>query len=199
MYYRETIIIVMNTGPSTKDLSRRIPPVNARLCRIVGTVAAVSGIAFITVNTIMWLVPEMAPYAARGNANMQDDPITLTPLVRAIGLVGSDLHGAILAWGLFVARRLLRRLADGLVFETETGVLLRRFGVTLVVYAALEPPVATGMAWLITMLNEPEHRLLRFGLTDHEIVLAIVGALILTTGSVMAEAARMAEENRQIV
>ena len=55
------------------------------------------------------------------------------------------------------------------------------------------------MAWLITMLNAPGKRLVRFGLTDHEVVLAIIGIIILTTGSVMAEATRIAEENRQIV
>jgi hypothetical protein len=189
----------MNKRSNEAASPGRIPPVNSRLCRRVGTVAALSGIAFLCVNAIMWMVPEMAPYAARGGANLQDDPITLTPVIRAIGLVGSTLHLSILAWGLFVARALLRRLADGRVFEPETGVLLRRFGMSLVVYAALQPPVATGMAWLITMLNEPGKRLLRFGLTDHEIVLAIIGVLILTTGSVMAEAARIAEENRQIV
>jgi Protein of unknown function (DUF2975) len=177
----------------------RIPPVNSRLCRRVGTAAALSGIALLCINATMWLVPEMAPYAARGGANLQDEPITLTPVIRTIGLAGSTLHLVILAWGLFVARALLRRLADGLVFEPETGQLLRRFGMSLVVYAALQPPVATGMAWLVTKLNPPGERLLRFGLTDHEIVLAIVGVLILTTGSVLAEATRIAEENRQIV
>ena len=80
----------MNLQPSRPALPGRVPPVNSRLCRRLGTVAAISGVAFLTVNTVMWLVPEMAPYAARGMANLQDDPITLTPMIRAIGLVGID-------------------------------------------------------------------------------------------------------------
>ena len=177
----------------------RIPSVNPRLCRRLGTVAALSGIAFLAINAIMWLVPEMAPYAARGMANLQDDPITLTPMIKAIGLVGSTLFLGVLARGLFIARTLLRRLAEGLVFEPETGSLLRGFGMSLVIYAALGSLVASGMAWLITMLNGPGHRLVRFGLTDYNVVLAIVGLIIRTTGSVMAEATRIAEENRQII
>jgi len=189
----------MNKWSSLPISSGHVPPVNSRLCRRLGAVAALSGIAFLAINILMWLVPAMAPTVARGMANLQDDPITLTPMIRAIGLVGSTLYLAILVWGLFVARRLLRRLADGRVFEPETGVQLRRFGMSLVVYAGVTPLVATGMAWLITMLNAPGQRLVRVGLTDHEVVLAIVGIIILTTGSVMAEATRIAEENRQIV
>jgi hypothetical protein len=189
----------MNKNSHESTEASNVPPVNSRLCRRIGAIAAVSGIAFLAVNSVMWLVPELAPYAARGMANLQDDPITLTPQVRTIGLVASNLYLAILVWGLFVARNLLRRLAKGLVFETETGVLLRRFGLSLVLYAAAAPPFATGMAWLVTMLNAPEKRQLRIGLSDHEIVLAIVGVVILTTGSILAEATRIAEENRQIV
>ena len=54
------------------------------------------------------------------------------------------MYLGVLVWGLFIARKLLRRLADGLVFEPETGVLLRRFGMSLVDYAALTPLVAIG-------------------------------------------------------
>ena len=189
----------MDQQPNTSTPPGRIPPLNPRLCRRVGAVAALSGIAFLTINAIMWLVPEMAPHAARAMANLQDDPITLTPALKAIGLIGSTLYLGVLVRGLFFARSLLRRLADGLVFEPQTGTLLRRFGMSLVIYAAATPIVATGMAWLITMLNGPGKRLLRFGLTDKEMVLAIIGMIILATGSVMAEATRIAEENRQIV
>ena len=189
----------MDKWPYLPNSSGHVPPVNSRLCRRLGAVAAVSGIAFLTINMVMWLVPEMAPSVARGMANLQDEPITLTLTIRATGLVISTLYLSILVWGLFVARRLLGRLADGRIFEPETGVLLRRFGMSLVVYAGVTPFVATGMAWLITMLNGPGKRLVGFGLTDQEVVLAIIGIIILTTGSVMAEATRIAEENRQIV
>ena len=189
----------MDKWPYLPNSSGHVPPVNSRLCRRLGAVAAVSGIAFLTINMVMWLVPEMAPSVARGMANLQDEPITLTPIIRATGLVISTLYLSILVWGLFVARRLLRRLAGGRIFEPETGVLLRRFGMSLVVYAGVTPLVAAAMAWLITMLNGPGKRVVRFGLTDHEVVLAIIGIIILTTGSVMAEATRISEENRQIV
>jgi hypothetical protein len=180
-------------------LHKPVPPLNSRLCRRLAAFTGTSGAGFLLVNTILWAVPNWAPIVAREMAHLQLEPITLTPMVRWIGLACSTLYLTILVWGLWVARSIFRRLADGLVFEPETGVLLRRFGLALVVYAALAPFVGTFMALLVTLHNAPGERLFRFGISDEEIILAIVGTLILTTGSVMAEAARMAEENRQII
>jgi len=132
-------------------------------------------------------------------ANLQTEPITLTPTVIAIALACSTLYLAVLSWGLMVARSLFKRLAQGLIFEPQTGVLLRRFGIALVIFSALSPFVGALMTRLVTMGNVPGERLFKFGISSDDIVLVIVGALILTTGSVMAEAARMAEDNRQII
>jgi hypothetical protein len=90
------------------------------------------------------------------------------------GFVCSTLYLAVLVWGLGNARSLFKRVAVGLIFEPQTGVLLRRFGVVLVVYAALIPFVGALMSLLVTMHNIPGERLFRFGISDEEIVLAIV-------------------------
>jgi hypothetical protein len=172
---------------------------NSRLCRRLAVFSVATGAVFMIVNVVLWLVPAWTPLVARGMADLQVEPITITPMVRWIGLACSSLYLGVLMRGLWIARLLFDRLAVGLVFEPETGLLLRRFGVALVVYAALAPFVSALMSWLVTMHNGPHERLLRFGLAEHEIVLAIVGALIPTTESVMTEAARMAEEHRQIV
>jgi hypothetical protein len=176
-----------------------IPPVNSRLCRRLSIFAVCSGAGILIVNTILWLVPAWAPFIARAMADLQCEPITLIPMVIWIGLSTSMLYLGVLVRGLWVAHLVFRRLADGLVFESETGVLLRRFGLTLVLYAILTPFVGSFMTWLVTLHNVEGERILRFGISEYEIVLAIVGTLILTTGSVMAEATRMAEDNRQII
>ena len=105
----------------------------------------------------------------------------------------------VLAWGLWAVQTLFRRFALGLIFEPQTGVLLRRFGTALVIYSALTPLDGTITVLLATIGNPPGERLIGIGVSHHEFLVAIVGILILTTGSVMADAARMAEENRQIV
>jgi hypothetical protein len=175
-----------------------IPPVNSRLCRRLAFLSIASGVAFLLLNAVMWWVPDWTPIVARSEGALQDEAITLTPMVRFLGVACSTLYIAVLVRALWIARSLFQRLADGLVFEPQTGVLLRGFGIALVVYAALTPFFHALMGWLITM-NNATGRSISFGVSDEEIILAIVGTLILTTGSVMAEASRLAEDNRQII
>lgn len=175
-----------------------VPPLNSRLCRRLAFLCVVSGSLFLLLNAVIWLVPEWAPIVARAEGALQDEPITFTATVRLIGLGFSTLYLAVLVRGLWIARSLFRRLADGLVFEPQTGMLLRAFGMTLVLYAGLTPFFHALIGWVVTMHNAGG-RAISLGLSDEEVVLAIVGTLILTTGSVMAEAARLAEDNRQII
>jgi len=176
-----------------------IPPLNTRLCRRAGVLALASGTVFLLVNTALWLVPRWSELAARSQANLRTEPITLSPLVRSLGLGLSTVYLGVLLWALWTARRLFVRLAAGDVFRTETGTLLRRFGLALLMYAGLGPLVGAAMSWIVTMQNEPPNRRLQLGVSDQDIVLALVGTLIVVIGSVLADAVRIADENRQIV
>lgn len=135
---------------------------------------------------------------ARAESNLTTETITLTLQVRALGLVLTTAYLAVLVRGLWVLRTLLKRLAVAEVFEFENGVLLRRFGKTLLIYAALRPVVKALAVLLVTMNNPAGERYLKFGLGDDDIVLALIGKLILVVGSVMADAARIADENRAV-
>ena len=176
-----------------------VPPVSARLCRRAAALAFVSAVLFLLANTALWLVPQWTEFGARSQSNLQAEPITLTAPVRWLGLGLSSLYVAVLAWALLTARRLFLRLAAGDVFRLETGTLLRRFGLALLLYAGLMPFFTTAMCWIVTMGNEPGQRLLRFGISDQNAVLALVGILVLVLGSVLAEAVQIADENRQII
>ncbi len=169
------------------------------MCGRLSTFAAFASVGFLAVNALLWSVPRWAPLVARGTAALQLEPITLTATIRWIGLLLTTAYWAVLARGLWVAHVLFQRLSVGLVFELETGALLRRLGWLLVIFSGLTPIVCSLTALLVTIGNPPGQRLLRFAISDHEIVLAIVGMLTLTMGSAMAEAAKLAEENRQIV
>jgi hypothetical protein len=175
-----------------------VPPLNSRLCRNLAFLSIASGATFLLINAILWLVPDFAPIVARAEGDLQDEAITLTPMVRWMCLACSTLYLAVLVRGLWIAHSLFRRLAEGLVFEPQTGMLLRGFGMALLVYAGLTPFFHALVGWLVRMHNATG-RAITLGLSDDEIVLAIVGTLVLTTGSVMAEAARVAEDHRQII
>ena len=179
--------------------ANRIPPVNKRLCRAAAALAAASVVAFIGGNTARWLVPEWTEMAAREASHMLTEPVFITPLVRWVGLGVSTLYLGVLAWGLLSMRTLFKRLAAGDVFVAETGVLLRRFGAALLAYAALRPLVKAAMSVLVTRDPVAGGALLKVGISELEIIFALTGALILVFGSVMADATRIADENREIV
>jgi hypothetical protein len=179
--------------------ANRIPPVNTRLCRGAAALAAASVIAFIAGNAARWLVPEWTEAAAREASNVQTEQVFITPLVRWVGLGVTTLYLGVLAWGLLSMRTLFKRLAAGEVFVAETGVLLRRFGTALLVYAALTPVAKAGLSVLVTRDPAGGGALLTVGISEHEITVALIGALILVFGSVMADATRIADENREII
>jgi hypothetical protein len=176
-----------------------IPPVNARLCRWMAAVASTGGVLLLLISAVLWTVPRWSEFIARSATNLQTEPIAVTPLVRVLGL-GVMILGLIpLLWAFWTARSLFRRFADGRIFETQSGQLLRRFGQGLLIYAAVNPFVVSLLVWLVTFENPSGETIFRFGVSDHELILALVGSLILVMGSVVADAVRIADENRQIV
>jgi len=178
---------------------KNIPPVNKRLCRGAAALAGVTAVAFIAGNAAMWLVPAWTEMAARDASHMQTQQLFITPFVRWVGLGVTTLYLGVLAWGLLSMRTLFRRLAAEDVFVAETGVLLRRFGKALLVYAALTPVVRSAMAFLVTRDPVAHEALLSIGIDDYEITVALIGVLILAFGSVMADATRIADESREII
>jgi hypothetical protein len=176
-----------------------IPPVNKRLCRIGAALAGLAAVLFVVGNAVVWLVPALAEDAARRASNMLTQQIFITPLVQWVGLAVTTPHLCVLAWGLLSMRTLFKLLAAGEVFVPETGMLLRRFGTALLIYAALVPVVRSAIAPLVTHDPARHELIVSFGIAEYEVVVALIGALILAFGSVMADATRIADENREIV
>jgi hypothetical protein len=176
-----------------------IPPVNKRLCRSAAALAGVTAFVFVAGNAVTWLVPQWTEEAARSASDMQTQQIFITPLVRWVGLGVTTLYLGVLAWGLLSMRTLFKRLAAGEAFVVETGVLLRRFGKALLAYAALTPIVKSAMSVLVTHNPVAHEAFVSFGIHEYEVIVALIGALILVFGSVMADATRIADENREII
>lgn len=170
-----------------------------RLNHRLGQAAVITAILLITLNIYVWLDPDLAPFAAHGQSALGGAPMTLTLSARVSSMVISTLHITLLAWALFVARSLFARFAQGLVFEVGTGRLIGRLGVLLIVFAIGKPVVRTLIGVFVTMDNGPHQRHLAIGLAADEFIIGLVGALLIMVGAAMAEAARIADDHRQIV
>jgi hypothetical protein len=177
----------------------RIPPVNKRLCRAGSTLAGTTALFLIVGNAVLWLVPQWAEVAARNSANLWTEKLFITPFVQWIGFGIGTLHLCVLVWGLLSMRTLFRLLAGGEAFVAQTGFLLRRFGIALLAYAALMPIVRSAITALVTHDPVKHELVVSVGISSDEVVLALISALIIVFGSVMADATRIAEENREII
>lgn len=169
------------------------------LCVWMAYASAALALGLMTTAIVVWFHPDFALAAARESANQHDGPIALTWPARLVSGLVSCAHLGLLCWALWAAKGLFQNFADGHVFTIRTGQDLRLIGGLIAAYAVLTPLKGSLVTIAITMGNPPGHRQLAIGLSSNELILGVLGALILVLGHVMAEAARIADDNRQIV
>jgi hypothetical protein len=161
--------------------------------------AGAMAVGFLGVAAAMWLHPDWAAWIAREQWAGGPAAFTLTPMSRlAAGLV-SCAHLGLLCWALWTARGLFARFARGETLETQTGRDLRTIGGLIALYGLTTPLAGALITLAATMANPPGQRMVGVSLGTNELILGLLGALILVLGHVMAEAARIADDNRQIV
>jgi hypothetical protein len=136
----------------------------------------------------------------RNLSSADTTPLTILWSTRIVAFLIQFAHSSVLAYGLFAAAGLFRRFADGLAFSPETGRLLRRVGFALLAYLLLGSPVNTLMVLAATWQGPGEHVLtIGMGLSSEGVLMALMAGLIIALGHVLLEAARLAEDHRQIV
>jgi hypothetical protein len=172
---------------------------NARQNRLLAGVTTAAAILLLATNAVFWLVPAIAdPLLAKLAAN---SAVTITPATRIIVFLITTARTAILAAGLMAVATLFRGFARGDVFVPQTGRLLRRFGIALIAYTLLSSPVNTALIAAATWQNPPGERVfsIGFGFSTEGLLFLLTAGLVVALGHVMAEAARIADEHRQIV
>jgi hypothetical protein len=126
--------------------------------------------------------------------------VTILWSTRIVTFVIYLAHAAVLAYGLFAAAGLFRRFAMGQAFTPETGSLLRRFGFALIAHLLLRLPVNTLLVLAATWHGPGEHVLaISAGLSSEGVLVSLMAALLIALGHVLHEAARLADDHRQIV
>jgi hypothetical protein len=169
------------------------------LCVWMARAAGATAIVLMLGAAFLWLHPSYVEWIAREQWAGGSSALTLTPLSRLSAGALSCAHLGLLCWALWTARRLFVRYARGEVLETRAGRDVRTIGGLIALYAALTPLVKSAMTVALTWGNPPGQRMLAISLGTNELILGLLGALILVLGHVLAEAARIADDNRQIV
>ncbi len=177
-------------------LSKFISPVLAPVSRVLA-------VGFIGVNAGLWLSPELAEFPARAYSGIADADYNLLLNNRLLGLLISSLQLAVLAYGLFAVAKIFSRLNAGKWYVPEFSGLLRKFGLSLVVFTLLIPLVQVLMSLALTYNNEVGKRLIVIDMDAStapiSFVLLLIGVLLSLMATVLLRAGKMAEEYEKIV
>jgi hypothetical protein len=170
-----------------------------RLCVWMAHASGAMAVGLMVVAAAMWLHPDYVEWIAREEWAGGRNALTLTPVSQFGAAAISCTHLGLLCWALWTAKGLFARFAIGATLESQGGKDLRAIGGMIALYAALTPLAKALITVALTLGNPPGQRLLALSVGTNELILGLLGALILVLGHVMAEAARIADDNRQIV
>lgn len=179
----------------TADLARSTAR-NARNNRALAFAAAALAVMVLGLNVVVWLVPSITAHVIAEAAGPE---ATLTGGARLVVFVYSMIQGGFLAGALLAAAALFRAFATGGSLVPRTGRLVRRFGLCLLIYSLLGLLSKTVVVAAATWNNPSGERVLTIGVSSEMLVFLIVAGVILALGHVMQEAARIADDHRQIV
>ena len=116
----------------------------------------------------------------------------------AIGLLGAFPVVAIL-YVLAQMSGLFQRYSQGETLTLACAAHIQRIGAGVIASAAFEVLVRPAQIALASLANPPGSRVLALSLESADFGLVLTGGLLLTIGWVMADAARIAQENREFV
>jgi hypothetical protein len=177
------------------------PPLHARLRRlawIVRALIAFGAIGLVAVMIWTWWVPEHA-LAHMKEVGSACNVKGLTPTAHVLGAVWSLLPLGVSLLGLQRLWHLFDEYGHGRVFSHRALSCLRDCARCILALSVLSPLYGAVMSVIATWANAPGTRQLNLNVSSDDYVMLLFGAVLLAISSVMAEAARVAEDNAGFV
>ena len=186
------------------DAPSHLPPrslPNAQFQRTarLGRALALAGAAVFVLNALgTWLVPGYAVHIIQGLTNAAVlGP--LTPQTRVMVVLWDIPSLGAILMALFRLWQLFGEYLQSRIFGARALASLRSFTRWLLLAAVMAPIYRAVLSVLVTLQNGPGRRELNINLCADDYLLLLVGVAVLAVSSVMAEAARIAEDNEGFV
>jgi len=155
-------------------------------------------IAIILAYFALWLDPDAARLAfGEMLPGISAEEVTTAQLW--IGAALGAIPVVILAIALWELRGFFTLYSDGNVFPLAAGDRLRRLGLWLILLAIAAFLLRCGASVLYSWHLGEGHRHVSLSISSSDIMLLLFGGLIRMVGRILAEAGRVAEENRLFV
>ncbi|MBY8976936.1 DUF2975 domain-containing protein [Rhodobacteraceae bacterium NNCM2] len=124
-------------------------------------------------------------------------PITNQQIALCIGL--SLIPAAIFCAGLWHLGRLFQLFAEGAHFSARTAHHLRQFAAGLLGSALAAPFASAAISVALSWFNPPGERMLAFDISHYGVGAVLMAALLFVLAWVMAEAQKLAEDQKLII
>lgn len=170
-----------------------------RLSAVMCAVVAVGGALAEVMLAWVWLTPSWVEAHVVPHLGLQGVPVALDGPTRLAAFAASMIPMGVLLYLLRQAYALFDAFRLGHVFTPEAPVRLRRIGTSILALALLRPLTSMVLGLILTAANPPGQRILALSISIDDYMIGALGGLVLAIGHVMAEAARIADDNRQIV
>jgi hypothetical protein len=171
-----------------------------RLRRIawIVRVLIVSGAASLLAATVwVWVLPGHGQYEIKEVTGVDIDQMALH--TRMIGGLWTLLPLGIVLLGLHRVWRLFGEYAQARVFSHRALDSLRGFARCVLATGILSPIYGGVLSVIVTFDRAPGTRQLNLSVSSDDYAMILIGAVLLAISSVMAEAARVAEDNAGFV
>jgi hypothetical protein len=163
-----------------------------------GVIAVAGALAMIGAGWV-WLSPSRVEATVLPRICSGAVPLALDAGSRLAGFMIVVMPLAALLYLLYQAYALFDAFRRGHVLTDHVPVRLRRIGMSMIALAVIRPVSAMLLGLALTAPNAPGQRVLAIFVGIDDYLLAAFGGLMLAIGYAMAEAARIADDHRQII
>jgi hypothetical protein len=169
-----------------------------RIARIARALVLAGGALFACNALATWV---FADYAVHIITSQVDVHVLgpLTPFTRAMYVLWDIPSLAVILMALLRLWQLFGEYLQSRIFSARALASLRSFARWLLAAALLSPVYRAGLSVIVSWQNGPGRRELTINLSSDDYLMLLLGVVLLAISSVMAEAARIAEDNEGFV
>jgi hydrogenase/urease accessory protein HupE len=170
-----------------------------RLSKVLAVVALAAAGLVLVGFLLTFVLPDGTTGIRRALLLGAGDPVLIDPI--NLGLLAAVLAAPLLAilyalWSMF---RLFQTYASGEIFSGAACKALAGIGRSVVTFVPLQI-IATGLgSFIVTRHAPPEQQRVIIALDVSDVLVLVLGGLLWVIGWIIAEATRIADENRSII
>lgn len=185
--------------PDTSDLPSK-PMQRIRRLSLIMQIVVVIGAVFAEFGLLwVWISPTIVENLVVARLQIPAADVSLDGPTRALGFLVSSLPLMVIFYALYHAFMLFAGYRKGEIFTSEASLRLRRIALGIIAAVVMSPVIQAILSVLLTAGAAPGHRHLVLQFSFNDYLVAALGGLLLAIALVMAEAVRIAKENREII